>query len=176
MCVKRLLVFIFIITFLSGSFVEAGIGFNGRECFVAGSYVRTTGSTPDDAVMNQFIFNVDGTVYFNRSLSINLPIATGTFLPFVGTWKKKNNFIYVTLVTTQAGPTGSDVNVINYARSTFKIKQIDKHTLEIVFQVVKIIPLNQDPLRAEGTTVLSIPSTSIYKKVKVLFSDFPESE
>jgi hypothetical protein len=154
------------------AFAEAGNEFQqGNEFFLGGTFVSTIGNTSENSNMSQYILNTDGTVYFNQSKALEELITAGTFIPFTGSWKRKGNFIYLTAVSTSAIAANGDLILAFYKRTTQKLKIINKNTLQLVQQVFKVIPLNEDPLTAEGTEITPPPSNVLLKRVKILYSE-----
>lgn len=140
-----------------------------------GSFVSVRGSTAEDAVMDQYMFNQDGTVYWNQSLAFNLPITTGTFIPSIGTWARHGRHIIATTVSADFGPVKvhkvHDVNIADYSREMAEFKIIDENTIRVKHRVVKIFSLNQNPLTDEGTTVFDSDAVFDLHRVKILPTD-----
>ncbi len=141
----------------------------------SGSFVGLRGTTPDDAVMDQYIFDEDGTVYHEQSTALGFPNTTQTHGADVGTWEFKDGFIYATLIgyTADSTTVGSccDVNIASYSRDTEKYKVIDKDTLEVQQRVFRTFTLSENPLTDEGTVRLDSRRVFLLKRVKVLRSD-----
>lgn len=138
-----------------------------HEHTIVGSYIGTRGTTPDDAFLDQFIFNIDGSVYFNQSSALNLPAINGTFIPEVGSWKIVGDYVFVTVIGAASAPVPGDLALSSYFRFTQKLKIIDKNTLQAIHRVNRQINLNEDPLTAEGTVILDSDVRFFIRKVKV---------
>lgn len=139
--------------------------------FKGGSFVSVRPSNTED----QFIFNSDGTVFWNQSTDLVFPNTTGTHGPEVGAWKVKGCYVIATTIGYSAAPvqvgTCCDVDVTFYTRSTQKFKIIDKDTLRAVHRVFRDIPFGQDPLNDSGTVALDSTTEFELHKVKVKVSD-----
>ncbi|MBA2727880.1 MAG: hypothetical protein H0U49_06895 [Parachlamydiaceae bacterium] len=138
-------------------------------CFIG---VRPNADATQPGIIDQFIFDPDGTVYFNQSNALVFPNTTGTFAPSIGTWKVEDCHVIATVVGFAAAPValeggGTDLNVSNYQRATFKFKIINKHTLRAVQRVFRDFSFDEDPLCDEGTVVLNSFAQFDLRKVKV---------
>lgn len=137
---------------------------------VVGSYVNT-----HDSIMTQFVFNKDGTAYFNQSTAIDKPITTGTFEPAIGSWEIINDRIVTTLVSTFAAPIVvdgiADVTPAVWLRLTVEFKILDDSTIQTAHRVVKEINLDKNPLTAPGTVLVDSFVKLDFTKVKVRLQD-----
>jgi hypothetical protein len=138
---------------------------------IVGSFIGQRGSTPDDALLDQFTFHEDGTVYWNQSNALVFPLTTGTSLPEVGTWEIQDDHLVITTIGVAAAPDRNDLNISNYHRDTQEFKIKDCNTLEVLHRVFRRIPLDEDPLTADGTIALDSTLHFDLKRVKVRTSD-----
>ena len=140
-----------------------------------GSFIRITppSTTFPDPFLDEFVFTKDGTVYFNESTAIGLPLERGTFLPFIGTWKGRDDIVKFTVISVIALPTVSEEDVTLYAwdRYTAKLRIVNKNKLEILHVINRQIPFGEDPLTAEGVVVGEAKGESVLKRIKVKSSD-----
>lgn len=143
-----------------------------KDSKISGSFIGLRGSTQADAVMDQYILNEDGTVYWNQSSALVLPQIDGTFLAEIGTWSLKGDHIILTTVSAASAPVaGDDLNINNYTRSTQEFKIINKNTLQVIHRVFRTFNLNENPLTDQGTIVLDSFSEFTLNKVKIRPSD-----
>src|SRR5690242_8553108 len=77
--------------------------------FFGGTFVGVR-SNVSPAILDQYIFNADGTAIWNQSTALDHPITTGTFSISLGTWKFDGKchieatFIDATATPTTSGP------------------------------------------------------------------------
>lgn len=168
---KYLLSFVFLSALLFAASPAFAAGNSG--CLVrtiAGAYINT-----DEQIMRQWVFNEDGTAYFNESNAISLPITTGTFIPAVGTWEIVDDRVVATVISTFAAPTVvngiNDVTPELYLRLTWEFKIIDDSTIQSVHVVEREFKLDKNPLTSPGTVFADSTAKHTFTKVKVRVKD-----
>jgi hypothetical protein len=74
--------------------------------FHGGTFIGQRGSTALDAFLDQYIFEPDGTAYWNQSRSLVFPLTSGTFLAEVGTWEisEDRDHVFMTLLVLSLAP------------------------------------------------------------------------
>jgi len=164
----------------STGFAGGGGKKGGGKCDpekVPGSYVRlnTTGNPP---FMDQLKLGSDGTAYWNNSAALQTLITTGTFIPYIGSWKcLSDGNLLVTTIGTNALPSGGDLVLDSTARFTEKLSVLDSNTLQPTHRIFTSILLSDDPLGsgvASGCTPTGTPCSPVaYKRVKPNASDIP---
>lgn len=129
-------------------------------------------------VLIQYVFNEDGTGYWNESNSLALPMTTGTFISEVGTWKRIKDRIILTtfgaIATPVIVPPGiNDINLASFTRTTQEFKIIDNNTLQAVHRLSLAIGLDQDPLTSPGIPPPILNSCDVFlaKRVRITPKD-----
>lgn len=126
-------------------------------------------------IVDQYMFEPNGTVYWNQDSSLILPLTTGTFIAEIGTWKLKgDDIIEMTTIGAGAEMVPGDINLIGSTRRTQQLRIINKNTLQVLRRVLIVFGVNQDPLTspASAGTVFSNSFAQItLKRVKVQSAD-----
>lgn len=134
-----------------------------------GSFVGTSGTTADDAVLRQFLFNEDRTFYTNSSNQFVFPISTGTFIAPIGTWETAGKkHIVATAVGSVFNSTGTDLNIGNNARYNFRFKVLNKDQVLLERFVTIYFNLDQNPLTDVGTVISDTNPNLILNRVQVV--------
>lgn len=142
--------------------------------FRGGSFIAQRGNDVDTAILDQYEFNVGGTIYYNQSNALFNPITSGTFAPDIGTWQQRGEYVYSTTIGFQAIPDVNipgDVVLNGYTRFTQKLKIISKDRLETVHRVVYFFDFDQDPLTDNGVLLLDSNARFYLNRVHVKTTD-----
>jgi len=119
---------------------------------VAGSYTRSA-VDPDlgKVFVDQLNFDGDGTLYWNWTGSLELPITLGIGSPYVGSWKcLRDGNLLLTVIVGSYAPNGSgDVELSNYFRLTM-VYTLDGDTLKRVKRVRRCYLPTEDPTDPAG--------------------------
>ncbi len=144
---------------------------------VAGSYTFSQfNPTYGKTFVDQLNFGDEGTVYWQWTGSLELPITVGTGSPYVGSWKcvSGGNMMFTVIVGVYLPTTtGGDVELSYYFRFTM-LYNVDGDELKRVRRVRKCFLPTEDPTDPNGVPGCGTNiSTSAYnfKRLKPMDSD-----
>jgi len=149
----------------------------------AGTFIRAAYSASTESyIMSQLVLHADGTAYYYQSYAFDLFVTEGSFIPYVGTWKKQGKHIYVTSYSTNFDPVTLPPNDIHdiapteWLRRVEKLKIVDCDTLTSEQRTIYTIPLDLDPLENQGNLEGNSCNEFTWKRAQVRKGDLAPCE